>query len=183
MAIGSRFFFKFHHNMKLGTDRKWYYYCAPEIDVIEVTKDCQVIAYELKGSRRHKSGVPDFPAVHDPLGQAIAYLDLPRICQGDTRLFDGGVFDAVYAVCARATAIIDPGEERTVGVAPIGFMFALPDGSLVTIKEAPKNTIQNQEAKAHFVQNLHTLERHNTQSRIFRRIEREGQPWFALALR
>ncbi len=176
---GGQFFFKLHHNMSIRRGRPWFYWCAPEIDVIEVTPDNHVIAYELKGSRQHPSGLPDFPAIHDPIGQAVAYLDLPRICEGDRRLFEGGVFDFVYAVCARQGTEIDPGEMRTLSLVPVGAMFGLLDGGFVTIKEAPKNPLQNSEAKAHFLRNLDALENHKTQSKIFRQIRAAGEAWFS----
>src|ERR1700676_1878473 len=73
-ADGGRLFFKFHHNMSVRGGRTWYYYCAPDVDVIEVGSLGQLIAYELKGVRRHRSGA-DYPAFYDAIGQAIAYLD------------------------------------------------------------------------------------------------------------
>jgi len=60
-------------------------------------------------------------------------------------------------------------------------MLALPDGKFVTIKEAPPNPIQSLEAKEHFLQNLETLEKHTTSSRIFHRIEAAGEQWFRRA--
>jgi hypothetical protein len=53
---GSRFLFKVHHNMSMRAERTWHYWCAPEIDVIEVKTDQQVVGYELKGARRHRTG-------------------------------------------------------------------------------------------------------------------------------
>lgn len=172
-------FFKFHHNLSLRYGRNWYYYCAPEVDVIEVRDDGRVIAYELKGARRHATGVADYPAIHDAIGQAIAYLDLPWIFESNQRLFEGGAFDSVYVVCAREKPDVDEGEKRILSTVPIGAMLALPDGQFVTIKEAPPNPIQNTLAKKHFLENLDTLGKHTTNSRIFRRIATAGEAWFA----
>ncbi|WP_424674006.1 hypothetical protein [Candidatus Binatus sp.] len=173
----SRLFFKFHHNMGVRQDRTWYYYCAPDVDVIEVRIDGPLVAYELKGARRHQSGA-DYPAFYDAIGQAIAYLDLPGIFENDQREFDGGAFDAVYAVCARETPRVYDSEVRILSTVPIGGMIALPDGQLFTVKEAPKNPIQNIRAKEHFLKNLDTLNKHTTQSRIFHAIEDAGNKWF-----
>ena len=171
----SRLFFKFNHNMSIRRGRPWFYYCAPDVDVIEVTPDHTVIAYELKGSRMRRTALVDFPAIHDPIGQAVAYLDLPRIYQGERRLFEGGVFDHVYAVCARDRDAIDSGERKLYEFVPIGLMLALPDGRFATIKEAPKNPNQNPSAKAHFLRNLDTLDNHEVHSRIFRSIKQAGE--------
>jgi hypothetical protein len=56
-------FFKFHHNLSSRGGRTWYYYCAPEVDVIEVGNQGQLIAYELKGVRRHRSGTDYLPCI------------------------------------------------------------------------------------------------------------------------
>ena len=75
----SKFFFKFQNNLTRRENRPWYYYCAPDIDVIEIRQDGKLIAYELKDARKHRSGIPDSPPLSDAIGQAIAYLDLPWI--------------------------------------------------------------------------------------------------------
>jgi hypothetical protein len=145
LADGSRFLFKVHHNMRMRVERTWYYWCAPEIDVIEVKSD------------------------------------LPGVFEADARKFAGGVFDSVYLVCAREQPSIDESEKRILAGLPIGAMLALPDGKIVTVKEAPPNPIQSLEAKEHFLQNLDALEKHTTSSRIFRRIEAAGNRWFGRA--
>ncbi|MBF6570967.1 MAG: hypothetical protein IVW54_19045 [Candidatus Binataceae bacterium] len=179
VASDSQVFLQFHHNLKIArSDRGWYYWCAPELDLIEVRPDGRVVGYELKGARQHKSGLPDFPAMYDGIGQAVAYLDLPTICEGQRRLFEGGVFDGVYLVCARERAKIDESERRVLGVVPIGGMLALPDGQFETVKEAPQNPIQNVGAKKHFLQNLDSLEKHGNSGRIFRRIKERGEAYF-----
>jgi hypothetical protein len=180
IAGNSQVFFKFHHNSSFRVDRDWYYYCAPEVDLIEVRNDGIVVAYELKGSRRHKSGVPDFPNVFDAMGQAVAYLDLPGVHNKEGQsLFVGGGFDFVYVVCARQTPDLDERETRCLSIVPIGAMLALPDGRLLTLKEAPPNPLRNLQTKEHFFRNLNTLEKHTIESKIFRRIESAGQRWFA----
>lgn len=173
----SKLFFKFHHNMRMHQDRTWFYYCAPEVDVIEVRSDGQLVAYELKGVRQHRSGA-DYPAFYDAIGQAIAYLDLPWIYKDDQRMFDGGAFDSVYIVCARETSKVDDSETRILANVPIGGMIALPNGQLFTVKEAPRNPIQNARAKEHFLQNLSSLNKHTTDSRIYRSIAEAGDRWF-----
>lgn len=173
----SRFFFKFQHNRTLRESRPWYYYCAPDIDVIEIRQDEKLIAYELKGARKHHSGIPDSPPLSDAIGQAIAYLDLPWIYENDHRKFVGGAFDQVYIVCARATAAIDDSEPRILDTVPLGAMLALPDGQFVTIKEAPHNPIQDIRAKDHLLQNVNSLEKHTLASRIGRSILADGEKY------
>ncbi|MDP2752781.1 MAG: hypothetical protein Q8P40_00065 [Nitrospirota bacterium] len=74
----SRVFLKFLHNIDIKTKRIWSYWCAPEVDLIEVMKNNTITGYELKGARLRK-GTEDFPAFYDGIGQAVAYLDLPKI--------------------------------------------------------------------------------------------------------
>jgi hypothetical protein len=119
----SRFFFKFQNNRTLRENRTWYDYCAPDIDVIEIRQNEELIAYELKGARKHHSGIPDSPPLSDAIGQAIAYLDLPWIYENDRRKFVGGAFDQVYIVCARATAAVDESEPRILDIVPLGAML------------------------------------------------------------
>jgi hypothetical protein len=180
IAGNSQMFFKFHHNLSFRVDREWYYYCSPEVDVIEVRNDGSIVGYELKGSRKHKSGLPDFPDVFEAMGQALAYLDLPGVHEKSGRsLFVGGIFDFVNVVCARPTPDLDAREMRCLSIVPIGAMLALPDGQVLTLKEAPPNPFRNLQAKEHFLRNLNTLEKHTTRSKIFRRIESAGESWFA----
>lgn len=178
-AAESRVFFKFHHNLKVHENREWYYYCAPDIDVIEIRQDENLVAYELKGARKHHSGLPDYPAFYDAIGQTIAYLDLPWIQENDQRKFAGGAFDQVYIVCAGGSATIEAGDARILGTVPLGAMIALPDGQFVTIKEAPHNPIQDVRAKEHFLQNLNSLDKHTTRSKIYQSIAKAGERWFA----
>ena len=173
----SRFFFKFQYNLSLRENRPWYYYCAPDIDVIESRQDGKLIAYELKGARKHRSGIPDSPPLSDAIGQAIAYLDLPWIYENDRRKFVGGAFDQVYIVCARATAAVDDSEPRILDTVPLGAMLALPDGQFVTIKEAPHNPIHDIRAKDHVLQNVNSLEKHTLGSKIGRSISAAGKEY------
>ncbi len=65
---GSRVFFKISNNMSL--DRGWHFWCAPDMDLVEVRTDDTIIAYEVKGQRKRKGGY-DWPACHDGLDQAL----------------------------------------------------------------------------------------------------------------
>lgn len=108
----------------------------------------------------------------------MAYLDLPRIYEGNRRLFEGGVFDHVYLVSASNTAEIDPSKRRILSVVPIGGMLALPDGGFEKVKEAPRNPMQSVEAKRHFLQNLESLNKYDNSGRTFRRVKERGEEYF-----
>lgn len=174
----SRVFFKLAHNIAVKNPRGWDYWCAPEIDVIEITNDNRVIGYELKGARKHKNGEASWPGFYDGLGQALAYLNLPRIWQNNRFLFDGGVFDFVYLVHARSESRIEEDEIKILDLTPIGFISVAPDGIYVKLKEALTNPLKSDEAKQHFLNNLATLEKHSIKGRIFRGIEQKGKTYF-----
>lgn len=182
----SRVFFKVSHNIK--PERNWEYWCAPEVDIIEVKKDGIINAYELKGVRRYKKVEEIWPAFYDGAGQVLAYLNLPYVGvskapEGPIERFDkfmGGAFDFVYLVYARNKIENFPEyEKRIFNLLPIGVILATPDGKFGIVKEAPKNPLQNEEAKKHFLANLDTLEKFSVNSRIFRKIREEGEKYFS----
>jgi len=94
---GSRFFFKISHNMSL--DRGWLFWCAPDMDLVEVRRDNTIVAYEVKGQRRGK-GRYEWPACQYGLDQVLKYLIMPRVTNQATvrPMFDGGVPDHAYLV-------------------------------------------------------------------------------------
>lgn len=174
----SRVFFKFLHNITTKNNRDWCYWCAPEVDMIEITKDDSIIVYELKGARLRK-GIEDFPAFYDGIGQAIAYLNLPFVYENNQFKFGGGVFDFVYVVYARNKIEFPEYEKKIFDLLPIGVILALPDGKFEKVKEAPQNPLQNREAKEHFLNNLGTLDKFSTNSKIFRKIKETGERYFS----
>jgi len=174
----SRIFFKISHNIDIKTNRIWSYWCSPEVDLIEVMKNNTITGYELKGARLRK-GTEEFPAFYDGIGQAIAYLNLPFVYENNQFKFGGGVFDFVYVVYARNKIEFPEHEKKIFNLLPIGVILALPDGKFEKVKEAPKNPLQNREAKEHFLNNLDTLKRHSTNSRIFRKIKETGERYFS----
>lgn len=176
----SEVFFKFFHNMAFKIPRGWDYWCAPEIDVIEVKKDKTIIAYELKGARKYKDNSEDknWPGFYDGLGQAIAYLDLPKIAENSKFRSTGGAFDLVYLVHARPTATFEEYERKIFNLLPIGFIIALPDGKFEKVHDAKENPLRDEETKRHFLNNLHTLDKHSIDSKIFRKINQRGEAYF-----
>lgn len=181
IAKDSETFFKFLHNMSFKTPKGWDYWCAPEVDVIEVKKDKTIIAYELKGARKYKdnSTNKNWPGFYDGLGQALAYLDLPKIVENSKFRPMGGAFDFVYLVHARPEAKFEEYERKIFDLLPIGFIIALPDGKFVKVHEAQPNPLRDEETRRHFLDNLHTLEKHSVSSKIFRKINQKGEAYFS----
>lgn len=187
----SKVFFKVSHNIK--PERNWSYWCAPEVDLIEVRKDDTIVAYELKGMRRGRkrkmfpeNKPPEFPAFYDGIGQVLAYLNLPYVSEENPSLnlkrfdkFGGSAFDFVNLVYPRDKIENFPEyEKRIFNLLPIGVIFAIPDGKFGMVKEAPRNPLQSEEAKKHFLNNLDTLEKFSINSRIFRKIKEKGERYF-----
>lgn len=180
ISENSKVFFKLAHNISIKDEREWSYWCAPEIDVIEVLENDTVIGYELKGVRKYKKTEENWPAFYDGIGQAIAYLDLPWVYDNKIkqRRFSGGAFDFVYLVYPRKQKEFPEYENRIFDLLPIGVLIALPSGEFFKAKEAPKNLLFDEQAKKHFLENLHTIEKHSTNSRIFRKIKGDGEEFF-----
>jgi len=183
----SKVFFKVFQNIDIKTGRDWNYWCAPEVDIIEVKKDGIINAYELKGVRKYKKTEETWPAFYDGVGQALAYLNLPYVSdskapEGSIERFDkfkGGAFDFVYLVYPRDKIENFPEyEKRIFNLLPIGVIFAIPDGKFGVVKKASRNPLQNEEAKKHFLNNLDTLEKFSLNSRIFRKIKEKGERYF-----
>ncbi|MCX6813508.1 MAG: hypothetical protein NTV77_03485 [Candidatus Azambacteria bacterium] len=180
ISSDSEVFFKLAHNINVKAPRGWDYWCAPEVDVIEVKKDNTIIAYELKGVRRHKKTEENWPAFYDGIGQAVAYLNLLWIYESAAkkRRYTGGVFDFVYLVYPRDKAEFPEHEREVLDLLPIGILIALPDGKFFKAKEAPQNPLLNQGAKKHFLENVDTIEKHSVRGKIFRKVERAGKLFF-----
>jgi hypothetical protein len=123
-AKGSKLFFKVKHNV--STVRDWSYVCAPDVDLLEVRVDNTLIAYEIKGQRKGRKGEVGWPALHDGLGQALAYLLLPVVYSSSRKmaLFDGGAFDYVYLVNARPETEVRESAARVLQLTPLGYITA-----------------------------------------------------------
>jgi len=177
----NKVFFKVSHNINIKTGRNWSYWCAPEVDVIEITKDDKIIAYEIKGVRKRKNGL-EWPSFYEGIGQTLAYFNLPYVTEAYPKIFDkfnGGVFDFVYLVLAREKIEFKEYEKRIFHLLPIGVIFAIPNGRFEIVKDASQNPIQSKEAKRHFLNNLDTLKKFSTNSKIFRKIKEKGQKYFS----
>ena len=164
--------------MSSKAKKGWDYWCAPEVDVIEIKSDKTIVAYELKGAQKYKSTETNWPGFYDGLGQALAYLDLPKIVEDGRFKSLGGAFDFVYLVHARPEAKFEEYERKIFNLLPIGFIVVLPDGRAVKVHDAKPNSLRDEETKQHFLNNLHTLEKHSINSKIFRKICQKGEAYF-----
>ena len=178
IAQDSEVFFKFLHNMSPKTPKGWDYWCTPEVDVIEVKNDKTIIAYELKGAQKHKGTEINWPGFYDGLGQALAYLDLPKIVKNSKFKSMGGAFDFVYLVHARPDERFEEYDLKILNLTPIGFITVLPNGHCIKVRDAQPNPLRDEETKRHFLSNLGTLEKHSIESRIFRGIKQKGETYF-----
>lgn len=176
----SKVFFKFTHNLEIKNQRGWDYWCVPDIDVIEVKKDKTTIAYELKGARKYKQNEINWPGFYDGIGQALAYLGLPKFVVNGNYKSYGGAFDFIYLVHARPDEKIEKYEKRIFDLLPLGFIISLPDGSFIKTKDAPKNPLCDSKMKSHFLKNLQLLKKYSTNSRVFERIKQRGDEYFNL---
>lgn len=110
----------------------------------------------------------------------MGYLNLPFVIQkANSKLrFEGGVLDSVYLVHARNEAEVPEYERRIFDLVPIGLIIATPDGKLEIVKKASKNPVQSKEAKQHFLNNLDSLVKFSSKSKIFKKIQAEGKSYF-----
>lgn len=185
---GSRVFFKVFHNLSPG--RGWHFWSAPDMDLVEVRTDNTIVAYEVKGQRKGKNGY-NWPAWHDGLDQALAYLTLPKVTNetGQQRMFGGGVPDFVYLVHPLPfQGSVDPLDLRVISLTPIGFIGVLPFSidrnhknsslalgevfaseldKIIEVAPAKRNPLQDARAKTFFLENLGSLESFGEGSRIF----------------
>ena len=166
-AAGSKLYFKIKHNLSL--ERDWQYVFGPDVDLLEITKNNSLVAYEIKGQRKTRSGEHDWPALYDGLGQALNYLILPFVVDSHgRRLFEGGAFDYVYLVNARPDAGKDEAGLNVMQLTPLGYSTVTPKSEVIEIIQPKKNPLQSLEAKQHLLDNLSTLVKFSEQSRTFR---------------
>jgi len=196
---GSKVFVKVANNFSL--DRDWHFWCAPDVDLLEVRADKTVIAYEAKGQRRRRGDIEPV-GVLEGLGQALTYLDLPVITVSGVRTFDGGAPDFAYLVHGSSSPeLLDARKKRVVDLTPVGFLAAFPsDGGvdsqapstaspiapqhrcLAEIVPPKPNPLQDPRAKAFLLEHLSSLEMFGEKGRSYRRIEIAGRAVFGVAV-
>lgn len=186
---GSRVFFKISHNMSLN--RGWHFYCAPDMDLVEVRPDNTIVAYEVKGQRRRKDSY-DWPALQDGLNQALRYLIMPKVTNHSPfiGMFKGGIPDLVYLVHPIPShKSLDPLDLKVISLTPVGFIGIMPVSidrkeihaldvreqlraqldKVIEVVLARQNPLQDARAKAFFLDNLASLEKFGEESKIFNR--------------
>ncbi len=185
---GSRVFCKISNNISL--DRGWHFWCAPDLDLVEVRFDNTIVGYEVKGQRRTR-GTYDWPSPQEGLDQALRYLIMPRVTDQATvrPMFDGGVSDRGYLVHPLPSEDSpDPLDLKVISLTPVGFIGILPLSidrnnkndnlalsetlgsqidKIVEVVPAKKNPLQDNRAKAFFLKNLDSLGAFGEASRIF----------------
>ena len=194
---GSEVFVRVANNFSL--DRGWHFWCAPDVDLLEVRPDDTVIAYEAKGQRRRRGEIEPV-GVLEGLGQALAYLDLPVITVGGARTFDGGAPDFVYLVHGSSSPdLLDARKKRVVDLTPVGFLAAFPSNEgvdsqaplaaspiapqhrcLAEILPPKPNPLRDPRAKAFLLEHLSSLEMFGEKGRSYRRIEEAGRAVFSI---
>jgi len=196
---GSKVFVKITNNFSL--DRDWHFWCAPDVDLLEVRPDDTVIAYEAKGQRRRRGDIEPV-GVLEGLGQALMYLDLPAINIGGVRTFDGGAPDFVYLVHGSSSPeLLDSRKKRVVDLTPVGFLAAFPSDEgansqappaaspiapqhhcLAEIVPPKLNPLQDPRAKAFLLEHLSSLEMFGEKGHSYQRIKIAGRAIFGVTV-
>ena len=132
------------------------------------------MAYEIKGQTKGRGGEPEWPSMYKGLGQALAYLLLPSVYSSSRkgRLFDGGAFDYVNLVTARAET--DTNEDLTrvlEKLTPLGYTTVFPTRNVCELVPPKPNPFKSEESKNHVLSNLATLNEFSETSRTFRNLK------------
>lgn len=170
----SKVFFNLSYNFKVNENRNWCYYTGTDVDLLKITEEDEIIAYEIKGMRKDK-GNNEPPRLYEGLDQALGYLNLPFVMEDNNfkPKFNGGSFDFVYLVHARNKIDFSECEKRVFSLVPVGFILITTEGKFEIVKEAIRNPLQIKEAKEHLLNHLNTLNKFSTESKIFKKIREE----------
>lgn len=170
---GSKVFFGLKHNLSLN--RKWSFYFSPDVDMLEITPEDEIIGYEAKGQQKRKESY-NWPSLYIGLGEALFYLRLPYV---DGKKFNGGAIDKVFVVNAHPDPeeIIEHEKSglKIYELTPIGFLCVTPKGKIKKLIEAKKNPFLDKNMKNFLLQNLNTLENFSENSKTFRRIKKQWE--------
>lgn len=170
---GSKVFFNIKHTISSETidnsSKRWFF--TPDVDMLEITPDNEVIGYEVKGQRQK-----EWPHLYYGLGQALFYLKLPHI---NGRKQNGGALDKVFVVHAcQEPESIKRDEQlglKIYDMTPIGFICVTPQGEIIKLVEAKKNPLLSKDVKNSLLQNAGMLEKFSEESRTFWRIKEKGE--------
>jgi hypothetical protein len=156
-----------------SSSKIWFF--APDVDMLEITSDDEIIGYEVKGQQKVKGEFKP-PRLYSGLGQALFYLKLPHIGGKEQK---GGAFDKVFVVHAcRKPESIERDEKlglKIYEMTPIGFICVTPQGEIVKLVEAKKNPLLSEDIKDSFLQNVGILEKFSEKEKTFWAIKEEGE--------
>lgn len=175
---GSRVYFNVKHTISSETifsSTPKVLFFAPDIDMLEITSDNEIIGYEAKGQQKRGKGYEQ-PAFYDGLGQALFYLKLPHIHGGKQ---NGGAFDKVFVVHAcQEPESIKRDEQlglKIYEITPIGFICVTPQGETIKLVEAKKNPLFSKDVKNFLPQNIGRLEKFSETGKTFWGIREAGE--------
>jgi len=162
----STLYFKIKHTITI--ERSWYYAFGPDVDLMEVrSHEEKIVGYEVKGETKR-----GWPARYKGLDEALAYLELPYVMEGDKRKYFGGGLDQVYLV--HGGEAVDVSWARVVSTTPVGLIVGGPAGKIKTVLEAKPNPYVSADTKMHLLRYHQILERYSENSRTFRNIRDHG---------
>lgn len=175
---GSKVFFNIKHTISSQTifsSALKTLFFAPDVDMLEITPNNEVIGYETKGQQKRGKKY-EWPTFYDGLGQALFYLKLPHIHGGKQ---NGGAFDKVFVVhaCSEPENIKRDEELglKIYEITPIGFICVTRQGKIIKLVEAKKNPLFNEDTKNYLLQNRGMLEKFSENGRTFRGIKEAGE--------
>ena len=135
-----------------------YFSFSPDIDLLEIRQNSEIIGYELKGYRRRGRGTEP-PSFYEGIDQALAYLVNP-ISSPVSPSFAGSIFDYAYIVHPGGSGI-DRLADILEGCTPLGLLVVERSGTKELVKPR-KNPYLNDELKSFFISKLYTFESYTT---------------------
>jgi len=150
---GVHFFTRVSHNVGKG---EWFFWFAPDADVIEVRSGETVVGYEIKGMVKARRGGYEMPGIYAGLDEALTYLVNPSLVETpDSKPeFLGSIFDFVYLV---HPSDFDPRiAEMVEKCTPIGLATINYDG-LREVVQARPNPFVSTKVKERFLTHIQVL--------------------------
>lgn len=135
-----------------------YFSFSPDIDLLEVRQNNQIIGYELKGYRR-KGRSAEPPPFYEGIDQALAYLVNP-IRPPLASSFAGSVFDYAYVVHPHGSGI-DKMADLLERCTPLGLIVVERTKTKEIVKPR-KNPYLNDELKSLFLDRLDAFQTYTT---------------------
>ncbi len=131
---------------------------SPDIDLLEIRQNGEVVGYELKGYRR-KGRSTEPPSFYEGIDQALAYLVNP-IRSPFAQSFAGSIFDHVYVVHPEGSGI-DKLADLLEKCTPVG-LVVVERSKTTEIVKPRKNPYLNDDLKSLFLDRLDTFQAYTT---------------------